>query len=460
MFLSLGWSFLLVAFAAPQQAIVRPIHAERGIDISARVETMQGEVIFSHLGDVPRVLASNNKLLTMAAVVLGLPSNYRWQTCARLEGNSLRVFGNGDPSLRVLPDRNPPDEFATLLASRLLSASHPKLDSLIIDARAFISGRPPLWPSDQRYRPYCAPPSAMALEGSCISITPVSGKLTMSPDCGIRIKRKNKKGFWAGWISPDREVSVTWDGKAKGILQLAVDDPARVFGEWLLRALRRRGVAIAELRFAAQDDPDPWATETKTLLRFASAWDLADAVKVANRDSDNTLTETLLLTLAREKTGVGSLEAGLAEVHRQLSALGISPDAFSQADGSGMSRSSTPAVNVCAPSPLGRLLREMGEQDEAALFFDSLPVGGQEGHLRKILKDDVFQPGRVRAKTGWITGASSLSGFMLAPDDETVLLFSIVVNYQKDHTARTNNKRFRKMQEDVLKEVMEKWTTR
>jgi D-alanyl-D-alanine carboxypeptidase len=62
----------------------------------------------------------------------------------------------------------------------------------------------------------------------------------------------------------------------------------------------------------------------------------------------------------------------------------------------------------------------------------------------------------VRAKTGWIVGASALSGYLLA--GETPLVFSILINYTKDKTLRTNNARFKKMQEDYLHEILRKWT--
>ncbi len=450
---------LLASSGVSQESIVRPIHAERDIDVSVRIETLAGDLVYDHFGEVQRVLASNNKLLTLSAVLLGLPSDYRWETCARVEGAELRVYGNGDPSMRRLVSRDPPEEFASALAETLLAASHRKFETLVIDARAFQSGRPSLWPTNQKYREYCAPPGALMLEGSCLQIECVSDRLSVYPDAGVRIKRKNKKGLSAWWTSPDHELLVQWDNKSKGAVRVAVEDPSRIYGEWLLRSLRRRGVAIAKLRFANSQEPDPWGAAAKPLFRFQSVWNLAEAVKVANRDSDNTLTEVLLMTLGREKAGVGSLEAGLAEVKRQLSLVGIEPDSFSQVDGSGMARSSTHRVNLCAPATLVQLLREMGEQSEAALLFDSLPIAGQPGHLSKLCRDKIFQPNRVRAKTGWITGASSLTGYMLAPDDETVLLFSIVVNYEKDNTARTNNRRFRKMQEDILKEVLSKWTT-
>ena len=78
--------------------------------------------------------------------------------------------------------------------------------------------------------------------------------------------------------------------------------------------------------------------------------------------------------------------------------------------------------------------------------------GGKEGRLKNRFKESLFSGGKVRAKTGWIKGASSLGGYLLV--GETPLVFSIVVNYQSDGKPRTNNARFRKLQEDILRALM------
>ncbi len=115
-------------------------------------------------------------------------------------------------------------------------------------------------------------------------------------------------------------------------------------------------------------------------------------------------------------------------------------------------------MNLSTPKDICALLRKMSESEGSFLFFHSLPVGGKDGSLRNRFGETHFQPNRVRAKTGWIAGASALSGYLLAGD--TPLVFSILVNYTKDKTPRTNNARFKKMQEDYLQEVLKKWTPR
>lgn len=196
------------------------------------------------------------------------------------------------------------------------------------------------------------------------------------------------------------------------------------------------------------------------LLEHPSMWTLAEAVAVVNKDSDNQLAESLLMTLGLRVKGEGTREAGLAAVREVLTKAEVDLSGMVQVDGSGMARGATDADNNrAAPATLCAVLRAMAEQERGRVLFLSLPVAGEEGRLASRFRDAAFDDGRVRAKTGYITGASSLSGFLHAHDG-TLLVFSIVVNYKPDGTKRTWNSRFKRMQEDMLEALLaeQPWT--
>jgi D-alanyl-D-alanine carboxypeptidase/D-alanyl-D-alanine-endopeptidase (penicillin-binding protein 4) len=67
-----------------------------------------------------------------------------------------------------------------------------------------------------------------------------------------------------------------------------------------------------------------------------------------------------------------------------------------------------------------------------AVVRQSLPVSGREGSLRARLTD---LPGRVAAKTGYIGGVDSMSGWVTTDDGRTVL-FSIIANRTGQPSAR------------------------
>ena len=57
-------------------------------------------------------------------------------------------------------------------------------------------------------------------------------------------------------------------------------------------------------------------------------------------------------------------------------------------------------------------------------LYVSLPIAGEDGTLKKRLKDTPAQI-NVRAKTGTLTGISSLAGYAVAANNH-VLAFSII----------------------------------
>lgn len=441
------------------------VEAERDIHVGVAVTTLEGEPVYSHDGEELMVLASNNKLVTTAAALLHLPPDFRWQTQAFLAGERLVLRGSGDPSLRNLDGDRAADRFLDGLAAALKDAGVLSLDEVVLDDRAFDRVfRHPLWPADQWREYYCAPVAALAVEGGCIRVVgEASGRIRTEPPLGSRMPLDRDVSFSRGrehtlsaWLADDDETilvrgNLTRDQTAT----LATRDPLEVFGRWVLHGLAQRGVTCSAFGLATPGEADPAGAP---VFVHESAWTLAEAVAVANLDSDNFVTEMILKTLGQEVLGEGSFEAGARAVRQVLADAGLDPDDYAPTDGSGLARDEDQAANRATPGGLCRLLRLMAEKPGGRVLFDSLPIGGERGKLVGRFEDGRFQPRRVHAKTGWIRGASSLSGYLLAGDDE-VLVFSIVVNYRRDGTARTNNARFKRLQEAVLADVLDSWPT-
>jgi D-alanyl-D-alanine carboxypeptidase/D-alanyl-D-alanine-endopeptidase (penicillin-binding protein 4) len=70
----------------------------------------------------------------------------------------------------------------------------------------------------------------------------------------------------------------------------------------------------------------------------------------------------------------------------------------------------------------------MASHREAEAFRASLPVAGVEGTLRKRLKGTAAE-GKVRAKTGGLRWAATLSGYVTSAAGER-LVFSLMLNRQ------------------------------
>jgi D-alanyl-D-alanine carboxypeptidase/D-alanyl-D-alanine-endopeptidase (penicillin-binding protein 4) len=135
-----------------------------------------------------------------------------------------------------------------------------------------------------------------------------------------------------------------------------------------------------------------------------------------------------LRAVGRSRRGVGSREAGLEELQAFLGEAGIEPNAFSFADGSGLTR-----LNLATPAAVVNLLRYMYASPSRDDWISLLPVGGQDGTLSERLGGAAA--GRIYAKTGTLSHVSALSGYAKRAGGG-LLAFSILVNnYAAEATA-------------------------
>jgi D-alanyl-D-alanine carboxypeptidase/D-alanyl-D-alanine-endopeptidase (penicillin-binding protein 4) len=103
------------------------------------------------------------------------------------------------------------------------------------------------------------------------------------------------------------------------------------------------------------------------------------------------------------------------------SQAGIAPNDLIFEEGSGLSRN-----NLTTADATARLLVFMATHREADAFLASLPIAGVDGSLRKRMKGTPAE-NNVRAKTGGLRWAASLSGYATLGTGERVV-FSFMLN--------------------------------
>lgn len=145
----------------------------------------------------------------------------------------------------------------------------------------------------------------------------------------------------------------------------------------------------------------------QTTIRSKSLWHW---IIETNLRSNNSYANVLLRY-------IGGAEA----VKQSLGSLGINPSGFRQVDGSGLSRG-----NQATPRTIVDTLKVMNNAQGKDLFYESLPLAGVSGTLRRRFRSTPVQ-GKVRAKTGTLRGVRALSGYMEHPEYGRVV-FSIMVN--------------------------------
>ena len=405
------------------------------------VDLDTGESVYGYSPDEPRVVASNTKLFTTAAILDALGPGYAFETRLMLNGpvkdgvlqGPLGVVGSGDPQISGRDYAGDPfapfREWARALRDRGIERV---TGDLYLDHGLF---DPPLvhpdWPRDQLTRWYEAPVEALSFSDNCILVRVWPGKaggaaqVEMVPDVPVLQLRNTARTIGKG----GQNVIIHREGEelfVKGSIRsnsgpveswVTVPDPVRYFGQGLIEALAEEGVRV-EGRLRPVDRLPSLVWERVAVHRS----DLLTAIRVTNKRSQNFYAESLAKHLGALRCGRGSWEDGVRAVGEFATGLGIPKGSFNLADGSGMSRE-----NRFAPRHLTLLLRHMFFHEAGSEFAQSLPYSGEDlGSWKRRMAQPPYA-GNVFAKTGTLEGVSALSGYAKAVSGKAYA-FSILLN--------------------------------
>ncbi len=429
----------LAAALATETANALRSASELGVHV---VEVESGAPIYSYLADVPRVLASNTKLLTTAAALDAFGTGYLFETRlvsrGKIERGVLRgdlgVVGGGDPNISGRDWAGDSYGVFRAWARDLVTRGIRQIDGDLFLAAGLFAGAKvhPDWPRNQLGSWYEAPVDALSFNDNCILVRVHPGEragdaaiIELVPNLPLLTISNSAKTKAGGrmQVAVDREggvLRVTGSiprGLSSFDTWITVPDPATYFGAAMIDALRQEGIAVRGEIHKVDRLPGPvW--ERISVYRS----DLLTAVQVANKRSQNFYAESLVKLLGDYSCGDGSWRGGTRAVREFLRSVGVPLESVRLADGSGMSRAnSMPAREVV------RLLRHMWFHAAGPEFVRSLPYGGENmGSWRRRLATPPYQ-GNVFAKTGTLADVSALSGYARAASGK-VYAFSILGN--------------------------------
>ncbi len=373
--------------------------------------------------------ASNQKLLTSAAALAKLGGNFQFTTKACLLGKDLVVLGDGDPTLgdSILAAESNTTIYAELdkWAAAIRAKVGDKFDGDILVCSDRPVFRSPEWPKNQYDRWYVAPIAELNFNNNCLDVyfTAQGGAIvpaSLPESRFIQLVNKTAKGkhLWGLRYNADDSV-VTVTGTVaqatKDPQSISVNDPPLLFGRVLADRLVRAGVAFTgKVKRVKTSSLDLSAAQgiCQTLTP------LGTAMKRANKRSLNMVAEAMFLRVG-DGTWDGSARI-MADTLTQ--AYDVAPETLSICDGSGLARK-----NGVAPVAITKILAGVLARKDAIVFVDSLPICGVDGTMERRLEQAPYRK-RVLAKTGYIAGVSSLSGYVLDPAGKPVYAFSTLVN--------------------------------
>ena len=460
---------LLAALAAPagtalaQERPAGPLARELARYFQARrwrnatwgalvVSLTTGDTLFSWRADRRFTPASNAKLFTTAAALHYLGSDYRFLTVLFADGpvsngtifGDLVLYGTGDPTFALDTASLAPFADSVVRAGIRLVRGDIVGDASFLGAE--LSG--PGWSPDNLDEAYAAPPSALGAAENRIRVVVEPGPKPGAP-ATFRLDPESDYYRIANTVQTGRPRSRTKiavrHGRARGVVALSgsiavtrarwstdlvVQDPA-VFAAGMLRQLlEARGVRIGGGTRASTDDAPGRARlilphsagggeALPGALAVRRSASLDELVTMINHRSHNLSAELALRSIGRVRGNSGTFASGARLVRQYLTDdVRVSADAVQITDGSGLS-----LLDQASPRALVQLLAHERHDGDGA-FYRSLPLVG-EGIRKRMTRTAAF--GRLRAKTGTLTGVSALSGYVTTSNGEE-LAFSLIVN--------------------------------
>ncbi|MCK9425847.1 MAG: D-alanyl-D-alanine carboxypeptidase/D-alanyl-D-alanine-endopeptidase [Ignavibacteriaceae bacterium] len=392
--------------------------------------------------------ASNQKLLTSAAGLILLGPMYRFKTeiysTGIIDGSILNgdiiIKGFGDPTISGRFNNDDMTKIFRDWADTLLTLGIDEIKGNIFgDDNAFDdTGLGEGWAWNYESDWFAAPSGALSFNDNCIDIVVKPGKkgeqavlgivpeskyaiilnkvLTVGKDSNTNVQIYRERG--TNIISVFGSIR---EGDDSLKIYATINNPTQYFVVTLKDILQQKGISVSGFASDIDDLTDPSGYSQARLLFTHHSVFLKDILKVLNKNSHNFYAEQLLKTIGFETKGYGTAARGIDAVKTILKDVGINTDNMEIVDGSGLSR-----LNLISPNQITVLLNYMYKSDVFTYFYNSLPVGGVDGTLANRVRKTRAQ-NNVRAKTGYVNGVRSISGYIFTGDKEPVT-FSIIAN--------------------------------
>jgi D-alanyl-D-alanine carboxypeptidase/D-alanyl-D-alanine-endopeptidase (penicillin-binding protein 4) len=407
------------------------------------VDPASGDTLYSRNAGKFFLPASNMKLVTLAVAAQQLGLDYRWTTTVAARGHvtdgvlagDLVVYGRGDPSVSdsaggdaMLPLRH--------IADSLYAAGVRRITGHLVAAGNAFPG-PTVgfgWSWDDLDDPDGAAIDELLFNDG-FALLHVRGGAAAGdpPTVQTAPARTYPRVRMAARTVPRGDSALTTDS-LRAVKDTALDlfevrgaiaagdsatlpvtfaDPDAAYLAALHEALADRGIVV-------DGAPADTTASVDTLVRWQSPT-LAEVMPAVFKPSQNQMAEMVFRTIGLTQTGVGRADSAARVVGDQLQAWGAEPDGYLLRDGSGMAR-----YDYLTPETVVRVLDAVHRSHAFAVYYAALPVAGVDGTLKDRMRGTAAQ-NNVHAKTGSLSNARSLSGYVTTAGGRT-LIFSILVN--------------------------------
>jgi len=371
--------------------------------------------------------ASTNKLYTCAAALHYLGSGHRFATRVLKMNDNLVLKGGGDPDLTI----DQLDSLAKIVSSYIKNVDTLYVDDTFLDSLNYGEG----WMWDEGPWWYAAPIGALSVNDNCIDFYIEPGDIGSPADISyfpetsyITFENNSvtvndtldfkKIKIDRDWVATNNNFSVTgeiMDTTKRDTLYRNIYDPSLFTGTIFKKLLGKHGTTVKQLSKKNQN----LNLYNEITVHYSDS--LIVSAKNLMNESDNLTAELFVKSIGAMDTLPGTWDTGLDSVKSFLAEqVKIDTSQIRLADGSGVSR-----YTLTNSDQLISLLTWVYNSKYKDNFISTLPGGGWENStLEKRLTEE---GDLVRAKTGGLSGARNLAGYIYSQKYGTVA-FSILMN--------------------------------
>ena len=435
-------------------ALIKKINkliVDSGVDLSMSIQIVSlgdGKTLYDYNSQKLLMPASTNKLYTCAASLHYLGKNHRFKTQVLARKNNLILRGGADPDLTI-------DKLDSL--SIEVSKKYKSIDTLFVDDSFLDSlnyGEGWMW--DEGAWWYAAPISALSINDNCVNFYIEPGPLGQNASINyfpetsyINVSNKSltvndtldfkKIRIDRNWVSSKNDFIIhgeIMDTARIDTFYRNINNPTIFVGTIFKELLKKNGSTVKHLSTISKNSDDYF-----DLIEHQSDSLLVSAKNLMN-ESDNLTAELFIKSIGALDTLPGTWKTGLDSVKSFLAKeVLIDTSNIRLADGSGVSR-----YNLTSSAQLIDLLKWMYKSDYKNDFIYTLPGGGwPKSTLEKRL---ISEAGLVRAKTGGLSGARNLAGYITSEKYGDVA-FAILMNGYIGSSSK-----YTRLQNQIVKAVI------
>lgn len=440
-----------------------------------------GRVLFEENSGKLLRPASNMKLYTVATALDKLSPDYRFKTVVystkKLDASGvlrgdLTIQGRGDPSFAARFNNGDYLKAINDLAARIASAGVKRVEGDLVGDESYFVGSKygsgwewedltwyygaeisPLTVNDNALDLFIKPGHAVTA-AAVITTGPPDPLLTIvnkvvTASKGTKRELNIYRGLGENTVTIVGNIPIDDPGYTGAI---AISHPALLFVYLLRTALAQKGVVITGKSRTTGTVNQPilplipelantmGAPLPKIQLEIATFESPPFSLIAAQtlKPSQNLYTELILRTLGTMTLPPATMRPlrqtsenlGIEAVKAFLTTAGIRAESLVLDDGSGLSRS-----DMITAEATVQLLTFMNKHRYADVFRAALPIAGVDGTLRTRMRNTPAQ-NNVRAKTGSLSSAASLGGYVTTAAGEKLAFAIIVNNYVSDVEPR------------------------